>query len=124
MRDGTPLLFRQPQVNFIDDKAGKPVGINEHIGKRPIAAFGNSDGDLEMLQWATLAGDRRRFGLIVHHTDAEREYAYDRNTHFGRLDVALDAAKVNSWTVVSMKADWKEIFPVEKAPGVGGRAIK
>ena len=120
MRDGTPLLFRLPQVNFIDDKAGKPVGINEHIGKRPIAAFGNSDGDLEMLQWATLAGDRRRFGMIVHHTDAEREYAYDRNTHFGRLDVALDAAAVNGWTVASMKTDWKEIFPVANSQGVGG----
>jgi phosphoserine phosphatase len=124
MRDGRPLLFRLPQVNFIDDKAGKPVGINEHIGRRPIAAFGNSDGDLEMLQWATLAGDRRRLGLIVHHTDADREYAYDRNTHFGRLDVALDAAKMNAWTVVSMKTDWKEIFPVANAQGVGGRAIK
>jgi hypothetical protein len=124
MRDGTPLLFRLPQMNFIDDKAGKPVGINEHIGKRPIAAFGNSDGDLEMLQWATLAGDRRRFGLIVHHTDAEREYAYDRNTHVGRLDVALDAAAVNGWTVASMKTDWKEIFPVANLQGVGARAIK
>ena len=124
MRDGTPVLFRLPQVNFIDDKAGKPVGINEHIGKRPIAAFGNSDGDLEMLQWATRAGDRRRFGLIVHHTDAEREYAYDRNTHVGRLDLALDAAKVNGWTVANMKTDWKEIFPVANSQGVGGRAIK
>jgi len=124
MRDGTPLLFRLPQVNFIDDKAGKPVAINEHIGKRPIAAFGNSDGDLEMLQWATLAGDRRRFGLIVHHTDAEREYAYDRNAHFGRLDAALDAAAVNGWTVVDMKTDWKEIFPIANSQSVGGRAIK
>jgi phosphoserine phosphatase len=124
MRDGTPVLFRLPQVNFVDDKAGKPVGINEHIGQRPIAAFGNSDGDLEMLQWATLAGDRRRFGMIVHHTDAEREYAYDRNTHFGRLDVALDAANVNGWTVVDMKRDWKVIFPVEDLRGTGGRAIK
>jgi phosphoserine phosphatase len=124
MRDGTPVLFRLPQVNFVDDKAGKPVGINEHIGQRPIAAFGNSDGDLEMLQWATLAGDRRRFGMIVHHTDAEREYAYDRNTHFGRLDVALDSAKVNGWTVVDMKWDWKVIFPVEDLRGTVGRAIK
>ena len=110
MRDGTPTLMRLPQVNFIDDKVGKPVGINEHIGRRPIAAFGNSDGDLEMLQWTTL-GDKRGFGLIVHHTDAEREYAYDRNTEFGRLDTALDAAAVNQWTVVDMKADWKQIFP-------------
>ena len=78
MRDGKPVLFRLPEINFIDDKAGKPVGINEHIGRRPIAAFGNSDGDLEMLQWTTLGGSGARFGLIVHHTDAEREYAYDR----------------------------------------------
>jgi hypothetical protein len=111
MRDGKPTLFRLPQADFIDDKAGKPVGINEHIGARPIAAFGNSDGDLEMLQWTTLAGDRRRFGLIVHHTDAEREYAYDKQSPFGRLDTALDAAGTNNWTVVSMKDDWKEIFP-------------
>ncbi len=110
MKDGSPTLMRLPQVNFIDDKAGKPVGINEHIGRRPIAAFGNSDGDLEMLQWATL-GDKPGFALIVHHTDAEREYAYDRNTEFGRLDTALDAAAVNQWTVVDMKADWKQIFP-------------
>jgi hypothetical protein len=110
MKDGAPTLMRLPQVNFIDDKAGKPVGINEHIGRRPIAAFGNSDGDLEMLQWTTL-GDKPGFGMIIHHTDAEREYAYDRNTEFGRLDTALDAAAVNQWTVVDMKADWKQIFP-------------
>ncbi|RCW83732.1 HAD family hydrolase [Phyllobacterium bourgognense] len=110
MKDGAPTLMRLPQVNFIDDKSGKPVGINEHIGRRPIAAFGNSDGDLEMLQWTTL-GEKPGFGLIVHHTDAEREYAYDRNTEFGRLDTALDAAAVNQWTVVDMKADWKQIFP-------------
>jgi phosphoserine phosphatase len=110
MKDGAPTLFRLPQVNFIDDKAGKPVGINEHIGRKPIAAFGNSDGDLEMLQWTTMAPGVR-FGLIVHHTDAEREYAYDRNTEFGRLDKALDAAAENNWTVVDMKNDWKKIFP-------------
>ena len=114
MKDGAPTLFRLPQVNFIDDKAGKPVGINEHIGRRPIAAFGNSDGDLEMLQWTTLgAGTAPRFGLIVHHTDAEREYAYDRNTSVGHLDKALDAASVNQWTVVDMKTDWKVIFPFD-----------
>jgi phosphoserine phosphatase len=112
MRDGTPTLFRVPQVNFIDDKAGKPVGINEHIGRRPIAAFGNSDGDLEMLQWTTLASGPR-LGLIVHHTDAEREYVYDRDTEFGRLDKALDAAAINQWTVVDMKTDWKVVFPFE-----------
>ena len=110
MKDGSPTLMRLPQVNFIDDKAGKPVGINEHIGRRPIAAFGNSDGDLEMLQWTTL-GPKPGFGMLIHHTDAEREYAYDRNTDFGRLDTALDAAAVNQWTVVDMKADWKQIFP-------------
>ncbi len=110
MRDGTPLLFRLPDLNFIDDKTGKPIGINEHIGRRPIAAFGNSDGDLEMLQWATLGTSGARFGLIVHHTDAEREYAYDRQSHFGKLDVALDAAAVNKWTVADMKKDWKRIF--------------
>jgi len=113
MRQGRPELFRLPGVNFIDDKGGKPVGINEFIGRRPIAAFGNSDGDLEMLQWTTMAGGRR-FGLIVHHTDAEREYAYDRDTSFGRLDTALDAAAVNKWTVVDMKKDWKVIFPFER----------
>jgi phosphoserine phosphatase len=110
MRDGIPTLFRLPQVNFIDDKAGKPVAINDHIGRRPIAAFGNSDGDLEMLQWTTLA-EGLQFGLIVHHTDAEREYAYDRKSDFGHLDKALDAAEINNWTVVDMKADWKTIFP-------------
>jgi phosphoglycolate phosphatase-like HAD superfamily hydrolase len=109
MRDGRPMLFRLPEINFIDDKAGKPVGINEHIGRRPIAAFGNSDGDLEMLQWTTMSGSVR-FGLIVHHTDAEREYAYDRQSHFGRLDKALDAARLNQWTVVDIKNDWKRVF--------------
>jgi len=104
-----PVLFRLPEINFVDDKAGKPVAINEYIGRRPIAAFGNSDGDLEMLQWTT-KGPGRRFGLIVHHTDAEREYAYDRHSAFGRLDAALDAAALNGWTVVDMKTDWKRIF--------------
>jgi phosphoserine phosphatase len=113
MKDGAPTLFRLPDINFIDDKAGKPIGINEHIGRRPIAAFGNSDGDLEMLQWTTLGASGARFGLIVHHTDAEREYAYDRHSHFGKLDVALDAAAVNKWTVVDMKKDWKRIFPFQ-----------
>src|SRR5712672_3652280 len=102
MRDGTPLLFRLPDINFIDDKTGKPIGINEHIGRRPIAAFGNSDGDLEMLQWTTKAGGMR-LGLIVHHTDADREYAYDRDSTVGRLDEALAAAAADKWTVVDMK---------------------
>ena len=110
MQDGRPVVFRLPEINFIDDKAGKPIGINQHIGRRPLAAFGNSDGDLEMLQYATMSGGVR-FGLIVHHTDAEREYAYDRKSHFGKLDKALDAAADNKWTVVDMKNDWKRIFP-------------
>ena len=108
--DGKPKIMRLPEVNFIDDKAGKPVGINQHIGKRPIFASGNSDGDFEMLEWTT-AGDGPRFGLIVHHTDGEREYAYDRESHVGRLDKALDAAADNGWVVIDMKNDWKEIFP-------------
>ena len=110
MKDGRPVLFRLPEINFIDDKTGKPIGINQHIGRRPLAAFGNSDGDLEMLQYTTLSGGPR-FGLIVHHTDAEREYAYDRKSHFGKLDKALDVAADNKWTVVDMKNDWKRIFP-------------
>ena len=110
MKDGAPTLFRLPDINFIDDKAGKPIGINERIGRRPIAAFGNSDGDFEMLQWTTLGASGARFGLIVHHTDAEREYAYDRQSHFGKLDVALDAAAVNKWTVVDIKKDWNRVF--------------
>ena len=109
MRHGRPELFRLPEVNFVDDGAGKPVGINEFIGRRPIAAFGNSDGDLEMLQWTTMSGGAR-LGLIVHHTDADREYAYDRDTSFGRLDKALDIAPMNHWLVVDMKKDWKRIF--------------
>ncbi|MFL5026449.1 MAG: HAD family hydrolase [Microvirga sp.] len=112
-RDGRPTLFRLPEVNFVDDGPGKPVGINQHIGLRPIAAFGNSDGDLQMLQWTTEAGGRR-LGVVVHHTDAEREYAYDRNSKVGHLDKALDAASVDRWTVVDMKRDWKTIFPVRQ----------
>ncbi len=110
MRDGKPVLVRLPEINFIDDKAGKPVGIQQHIGRRPIAAFGNSDGDLEMLQWTT-SGPGPRFGLIVHHTDAAREWAYDRKSHVGRLDKALDEATTRGWTVVDMKKDWKTVYP-------------
>jgi len=118
MKDGVPSLARLPAVNFIDDKTGKPIGINEHIGRRPIAAFGNSDGDLEMLQWATLGNGSPRLAMIVHHTDAIREYAYDRDTEFGRLSTTtLDAAAANKWTVVSMKTDWKRIFPAERETG-------
>jgi hypothetical protein len=108
--DGTPMLLRLPKTNFINDKAGKPIGINQHIGKRPIFASGNSDGDFEMLEWAT-SGDGSRFGLILHHTDADREYAYDRESHVGRLDKALDQAADRGWTVIDMKNDWKEVFP-------------
>jgi hypothetical protein len=99
-----------PELNFIDDKAGKPVGINLHIGRRPIAAFGNSDGDLQMLQWTT-AGEGPRLGVIVHHTDAEREWAYDRKSHVGKLDQALDEAPDRGWVVVDMKSDWEVIYP-------------
>jgi hypothetical protein len=109
-RDGHPVLVRFPELNFIDDKDGKPVAINHHIGRRPIAAFGNSDGDLQMLQW-TCAGDGTRFCLYVHHTDGEREWAYDRDSHIGRLDQGLDQAQSDGWTVVNMKTDWKTIFP-------------
>jgi len=113
IHDGTPVLSRLPEINFIDDKEGKPVGINQYIGRRPIAAFGNSDGDLQMLQWTT-AGKGARFALYVHHTDADREWAYDRQSSVGKLDKGLDAAKAKGWTVVDMKKDWKVIFPFEK----------
>lgn len=113
LRRDIPILLRLPQVNFVDDGPGKPVGINAHIGQRPVAAFGNSDGDLEMLQWATKGASTPCLALIVHHTDGEREYAYDRQTHFGKLDKALDVAQINNWTVVSMKDDWAKIFPFE-----------
>jgi len=110
VREGKPALVRLPAINFIDDKAGKPVGIHYHIGRRPIAAFGNSDGDFQMLEWTT-SGPGARLGLIVHHTDAEREYAYDRKSHIGRLDRGLDEAGQRRWTVVDMKRDWKRIYP-------------
>jgi len=113
LRDGKPVLVRLPELNFIDDKAGKPVGIQQHIGRRPIAAFGNSDGDLQMLQW-TAAGPGSRFCLYVHHTDAKREWAYDRQSSVGRLDKGLDEAAAKGWTVVSMKDDWKRVFAFEK----------
>jgi len=113
IRDGQPVLVRLPELNFVDDKAGKPVGIQMHIGRRPIIAAGNSDGDLQMLQW-TAAGSGRRFCLYVHHTDAEREWAYDRNSSIGRLDKGLDEAKAKGWTVVDMKEYWKKVFAFEK----------
>lgn len=108
--DGKPQLKREAKLFFLDDKAGKPVAINQYIGRRPIAAFGNSDGDFEMLQWTT-AGEGRRFGLIVHHDDEGREAAYDRKSPVGRLDRGLDEGPKLGWTIVSMKSDWKTIFP-------------
>jgi phosphoserine phosphatase len=110
MRDGKPVLLKLAAADLVDDKEGKPVGIESRIGRRPIAAFGNSDGDLQMLQWTT-AGSGPRFALLVHHTDAEREWAYDRKSQVGRLDKAWDEAVARGWTVVSMKDDWKSIFP-------------
>jgi len=109
MRDGVPVLVRLPEIDFIDDKESKPVGIHSHIGRRPIAAFGNSDGDLQMLQW-TAAGEGPSFCLYVHHTDADREWAYDRDSHIGGLDKGLDEAAARSWTVVDMKNDWKVVY--------------
>ena len=108
--DGKPVLVKQAKVEFIDDGPGKPVGINRFIGRRPILAFGNSDGDQQMLEW-TAAGDGPRFMGLVHHTDAAREWAYDRKSPIGRLDKALDAAGAHGWTVVDMKADWRTIYP-------------
>jgi phosphoserine phosphatase len=111
--DGKPVLRRKPKIAFIDDKDGKPVAIDAHIGRRPIAAFGNSDGDYEMLEWTT-AGPGPRLGMIVRHDDAAREASYDRDTPIGRLDRALDAAEDHHWTVISMKQDWKTIFASPK----------
>jgi hypothetical protein len=117
LRNGEPVLLKLPEVHFIDDKAGKPVGIEQFIGRRPVAAFGNSDGDYEMLRWTTAPRKDiayKRFGLIVHHTDAEREWAYDRESHVGRLDKALTEAPDRGWVVVDMKRDWKVIYPAAK----------
>jgi hypothetical protein len=113
MRDGKPLLMRLPEIDFVDDGPGKPVGIQKFIGRRPIAAFGNSDGDLQMLQWAA-AGDGPSLKVLIHHTDGEREWAYDRQSPIGRLDKALDEAQRCGWTVVDMKADWNRVFAFGK----------
>jgi phosphoglycolate phosphatase-like HAD superfamily hydrolase len=113
LRDGVPVIVKTPELVLNDDKEGKPVGIQRHIGRRPIAAFGNSDGDLQMLQW-TAAGKGPRFCLYVHHTDAEREVSYDRESHVGKLDRGLEEAATKGWTVVSIKDDWKTIYPPEK----------
>lgn len=124
VREGKPVLLRLPEMNFIDDKAGKPVGIQMQIGHRPIAAFGNSDGDFQMLEWTT-SGSGPRFGLIVHHDDAEREWSYDRKSSIGRLDRGLDEASARGWLVVSMKRDWKQVFPFEEATeGTGSAASR
>ncbi len=112
IQNGIPTLSRLPEIAFIDDKGGKPVGIHTFIGKRPIAAFGNSDGDLQMLQWTT--GNKPSFACYLHHTDADREWAYDKGSHIGGLEKGLVEAKANNWTVINMKKDWKVIYPFQK----------
>lgn len=111
--DGNPVIRKLPELDFIDDKAGKPVGIHKYIGKKPIFASGNSDGDLQMLQY-TASNLQGAFMLYLHHTDADREWAYDRESHIGRLDKGLDEAEKNGWTVIDMKTDWKVIYPFQK----------
>jgi hypothetical protein len=108
--DGEPTLKRLPEIDFIDDKAGKPVGINQHIGRRPVIAVGNSDGDFQMLEWTT-AGSGPRLGMILHHTDEEREWAYDRDSHVGRLARGLDEGPERGWVIIDMEADWSRVFP-------------
>jgi phosphoserine phosphatase len=112
MREGGPVIVREPTISFIDDKEGKPVAIDHHIGKRPIAAFGNSDGDLQMLQW-TAAGKGPSLQVFIRHTDAEREWAYDRDSHIGRLDAGIDEAFAYDWLVVDMQQDWSVIYPFQ-----------
>jgi phosphoglycolate phosphatase-like HAD superfamily hydrolase len=113
MRDGKPVILKLPGADFVDDGPGKPVGIQKFIGRRPIAAFGNSDGDLQMLQWTCSGAGLPRFCLYVHHTDARREWAYDRTSSVGKLDKGLDEGKARGWTMVDMKTDWKRIFAFE-----------
>ncbi|HVT88251.1 MAG TPA: HAD family hydrolase [Tepidisphaeraceae bacterium] len=112
LREGTPFLVKEPKVEFVDDGPGKSIGINRFIGRRPVMAFGNSDGDLQMLLWTTTSPGPR-FGLLIHHTDSEREFAYDRQTSIGRLDKALDEVPRRGWIVVDMKTDWKTVFPAK-----------
>jgi phosphoglycolate phosphatase-like HAD superfamily hydrolase len=112
-KDGRPVLAKLAKVEFVDDGPGKPVGINRFIGRRPVFAFGNSDGDLQMLQW-TAAGGGARFMGIVHHTDAGREWAYDRRSNVGRLDKALDEGTKRGWTIADMRRDWRVVFPFQK----------
>ncbi|MCA9042577.1 MAG: haloacid dehalogenase-like hydrolase [Planctomycetaceae bacterium] len=110
VRDGIGVVVKKPELNFVDDKEGKPVGIHHHIGKRPILAVGNSDGDFQMLEYTT-TGTGPRMGILIHHDDAAREYAYDRDSHVGKLNKGLDEADSRGWVLVSMKQDWKQIFP-------------
>ena len=110
IRDGKPVIVKLPEIDLIDDKAGKPVGIHRYIGQRPVLAIGNSDGDFQMLEWTT-AGDGPRLGMILHHTDADREWAYDRSSHIGKLDRGLDEAAERNWKLIDMKKDWKQIYP-------------
>jgi hypothetical protein len=119
--DGRPVLIKEPKVEFIDDGPGKPVGINRFIGRRPILAFGNSNGDQQMLEY-TAGGSGARFMGLVHHTDAEREWAYDRDSSVGRLSTALDEASRRHWTIVDMKRDWRTVFP--PSPAAGTRALQ
>jgi hypothetical protein len=111
VRDGKPVIARLPEMDFIDDGEGKPVGIHKFIGRRPIAAFGNSDGDFQMIEWTT-SGPGPRLGVYLHHDDAGREFAYDRQSHFGKLARGLDEAPARGWTVISMKDDWRTVFPM------------
>jgi hypothetical protein len=113
VRDGKPVIARLPEMEFIDDGEGKPVGILKFIGRRPIAAFGYSGGDFQMIEWTT-SGPGPRLGVYLHHDDAEREFAYDRQSHFGKLARGLDEAPARGWTVISMKDDWRTVFPVSK----------
>jgi hypothetical protein len=111
IRDGQAVLIKQPEINFIDDKEGKPVGIHQYIGKRPVFTAGNSDGDYAMLQWTSTATGYPRFGMFIHHTDEVREWAYDRASHIGKLDKGLDDAGKYNWLIVDMQQDWKTIYP-------------
>jgi hypothetical protein len=108
--DGEPVIFKLPGIEFVDDKVGKPVGIDSRIGKRPIFAAGNSDGDFQMLEY-TMPGDGPRFALLVHHTDAEREFAYDRESHIGKLDRGLEEGPARGWLIVDMAKDWETVWP-------------
>jgi phosphoserine phosphatase len=113
VRDGVPVIARLPEIDFVDDKEGKPIGIHKAIGKRPIAAFGNSDGDFQMLEWTT-SGPGARLGMIVHHDDAAREFAYDRDSHIGKLERGLDEAGARGWSLISVKDDWNTVYAPQK----------